>query len=97
MKLSKESKIFLLASLLLFGSLLFAVDKGIEIRTEEFANMRAKELEGAERARVENPGKIHFGIYHGPEPDRNWAEDSSVALLVMTLSTLTVALWLRKR
>ena len=73
-----------------------AVDRGAGIRNEENARMQANQEQEAESARAENPGKIHFGAYHGPEPERNWAENLSVALLILTLSTLTAALWLRK-
>jgi hypothetical protein len=97
MKLSRASQTLLIVSLFLFASLLFVVDRGSQIRNEEFTNMRTRDLQKAERARVENPGKVHFNVYNGQEPDRNWAENLSVGFLILTFSSLVAAFWLRKR
>jgi hypothetical protein len=98
MRISKISVKLLIVAMVLSVGTIFFFNNGVQIRSEAFARLQVEEAQIAQQTIRENPDKIHFGVYGGnDEIDRNWAENLSVALLILTVSALLGAVWLRKR
>ena len=98
MKLSQISLRLFATALILFVAV-FITDKiGSEIRSTEYVKQQTEKALVADEEMKKNPHEIHFGVYGGSdEPERNWAENLFVLLLVFALSTGLTAVWMLKR